>query len=47
MAGTRPEVISKQKNWQALGDWVAPLLAFLTVVGIMLALVSALLESAR
>ena len=47
MAGTRSDVISKQKKWQALGDWVAPLLAFVAVAGIMLALMSALFESGR
>ena len=47
MAGAQPERSSKEKILHVLGDWVAPLLAFLTVVGIMLALMSVLFESAR
>lgn len=47
MAGTRPEVISKQKNWQALGDWVAPGIAFLAIAVMLLSLVSAMFESLR
>jgi hypothetical protein len=47
MAGSHPEVISKQKNWQALGDWLAPVIALVSVTAVLLAFVSSLFESVR
>jgi hypothetical protein len=47
MAGNQREGSSKQGTWRTLGDWTAPIIAFISVSAMLLVLVIGLFESAR
>lgn len=47
MAGNQTRVIPRPEILHALGDWLAPMIAVLAVAATILALASALFESAQ